>query len=293
MEVQELEIFVAVVKNGNFSKTADELAIAASVVSRSIQKLENKLKVKLFNRTTRKMSLTQEGDWLYQQAADIIDRVSQVESHFNNVRECPQGVLRVDAATSFALHAIAPVIPEFKRKYNQVKIILTSSDSIVDLIERKVDVAIRIGTLTDSTLKARKLGNSYRKVYASPDYLQASVPIRSVSDLYSHACLGFAAPEKLNTWPLQRECGGWFKAESEVIADNGEALKQLAIEGCGFACLSTFVAEQDVRTGRLICVLEEQTQMIPVPIYAVFCSGNENVRLRRFLDHLVEHIYLG
>lgn len=171
-EVQELEIFVAVVKHGSFSKAAEELAIAASVVSRSIQKLEGKLKVKIFNRTTRKINLTQEGEWLYQQAVEIINKVASVESHLSKAHEHPQGTIRVDAATPFTLHAIAPVIPGFKKQFEQINIILTSSESIVDLIKRNVDVAIRIGNLSDSSLKARKLGNSYRKVFASPDYLK-------------------------------------------------------------------------------------------------------------------------
>ena len=173
-EIQELEIFVTVVKYGNFSKAAEELKIAASVVSRSIQKLESKLKVKIFNRTTRKINLTQEGEWLYQQAIEIIHKISSVENHLSMTRERPQGIIRVDAATPFTLHAIAPVIAGFKKQFEQINIVLTSSESIVDLIDRNIDVAIRIGELSDSTLKARKLGNSYRKVYASPEYLKVT-----------------------------------------------------------------------------------------------------------------------
>jgi len=162
------------------------------------------------------------------------------------------------------------------------------------LIERNVDVAIRIGNLSDSSLKARKLGNSYRKVYASPEYLNKNSKISTVSDLKQHACLGFAAPEKLNTWPLLTEDGKWIKVQPEVFADNGETLKQLAIQGGGLVCISSFTAEQDVRAGNLVCVLEQDTQLVSIPIYAVFYSDNEmNLRLRCFLDYLSEHIYLG
>ncbi len=292
-EVQELEIFVAVVNHGNFSKAADELAIAASVVSRSVQKVESKLKVKLFNRTTRKINLTQEGEWLYQQAVEIINKVASVESHLSKAHEHPRGTIRVNAATPFTLHAIAPVIPGFKKKFEQINIVLTSSESIIDLIERNVDVAIRIGDLTDSTLSARKLGNSYRKVYASPKYLKEHGHVSKVSDLAQHVCLGFAKPEKLNTWPLIAEDGEWVKVRPEIIADSGETLKQLAIQGCGLACISSFTAEQDVRARKLVCVLEQDTQLLPIPIYAVFYADSENARLRSFLDYLVEHIHLG
>ena len=187
-----------------------------------------------------------------------------------------------------------PVIPGFKEQFEQINIILTSSESNIDLIERNVDVAIRIGDLSDSTLKARKLGNSYRKVYASPEYLEKHEKICKVSDLAKHACLGFVKPEKLNTWPLVAENGECIEVQSEIFADNGETLKQLAIQGNGLACISSFTAEQDVRTDKLICVLEHDTQLVPIPIYAVFYSDNEmNIRLRSFLDYLVEHIYLG
>ncbi len=171
-EVLQLEIFVAVVKYGNFTKAAEELAIAPSVVSRSIQKLEGKLKVEILNRTTRKIKLTAEGEWLYHQALEIIDKISSVESHLSQIHEQPQGTIRVDAATPFTLHAITPVIAGFKKKFKKIKLVLTSNEPQVNLIERNVDVAIRVGDLSDSSLKARKLGNSYRKLYASPEYLQ-------------------------------------------------------------------------------------------------------------------------
>jgi len=294
IELYELEIFAALVKYGSFSKASDELSIATSGVSRTIKKLETKLNVKIFNRTTRKMNLTQEGEWLWEQAVDIINQAHSVERHLSKANEIPQGIIRVDAATPFTLHAIAPVIPGFKKKFSQIKIILTSSESIVDLIERNVDVAIRIGELSDSTLRARKLGDCHRMVYASPGYLEKSAPILEVSDLTQHVCLGFMNPEKLNTWPLYDSEGEWLKVHPEVIADSGETLKQLAIEGCGVTCLSSFAAEQDVRDGKLVCVLEHATERVLIPVYAVFYSDNEmNIRLRSFLDYLVEHVFLG
>lgn len=293
-ETQELEIFVAVVRYGSFSKAADRLGIAASVVSRSIRRLEDKLKVTLFIRTTRKINVTEEGEWLHEQALDILDRLAGVEAHFKETHEQPGGTLKVDAATPFTLHAVAPLIPGYRTKYKHVSVVLSSSESIVDLIERNVDVAIRIGELSDSSLKARKLGNTYRKLYASPAYLQQHGPITRPDELSKRACLGFSKPDQLNTWPLRAEDGKWIKIKPEIIADSGETLKQLAIEGCGIACISSFIAEQEVRAGRLAYVLEQDTHLVPVPIYAVYYSDNDmNLRLRSFLDYLAEHIHLG
>ncbi|WP_114285658.1 LysR family transcriptional regulator [Candidatus Halocynthiibacter alkanivorans] len=290
-EIQDLEIFAAVVKHGNFSKAAEELGIAASAVSRSVKKLEGNLNVKLFNRTTRKIKLTQDGEWLYQQVLEIIHKITHVEGHLSKSQILPRGTIRVDAATPFMLHAIAPVIAGFKKQYEHIKIVLTSSESTVDLIDRNVDVAIRIGDLVDSTLKARKLGNSCRKIYASPDYLKSRETIAEVRDLAGHACLGFAKPEKLNTWPVVCDNGEWLKIQPEIIADSGETLKQLAVQGCGLVCISSFTAEHDVRSGNLVCILEKHTQLVPVPIFAVFYADKQiNIRLRCFLDYLAERI---
>lgn len=293
-ELQELEILVSVVKHGSFSKAAAELALSSSVVSRAIKKLEIKLKVKIFNRTTRKISLTQEGGWLYRQALEIIDKVVSVENHLSLAQTLAQGSLTVDAATPFTLHAIAPLIPGFKKRFNNITIRLTSSESIVDLIERNVDLAIRLGDLADSSLRSRHLGNSYRKVFASPDYLAAHGEPATADELLKHTCLGFLKPEALNTWPVVSQGAESIKVRPDIIADNGETLRRLAIEGCGIACISSFIADQDVRDKRLVCVLEKDTRLVPVPVHAVFYAGNEaNLRVRSFLDYLVEHINLG
>ncbi|MEH6402701.1 MAG: LysR family transcriptional regulator [Sneathiella sp.] len=290
-EIQELEIFVAVVKHGNFSKASEELSIAASVVSRSVKKLEDKLKVTLFNRTTRKINLTQEGEWLFQHAIEILQKVSTVENHLKKAQERPQGTLRIDAASAFTLHAIAPIIAGFNQKFDQIDIVLTSTDSVIDLIERNIDVAIRIGELSDSTLKAKKIGNCYRKIYASPEYIKTHEPISKVSDVSSHICLGFTKPDKLNTWPVVTQTGGYLEVIPEIEADSGETIKQLAIHGSGLACISSFTADQDVQDGRLVCVLKEETQPIPIPVNAVFYSDNETSgRVRCFLDFLAEHV---
>ncbi len=113
-------------------------------------------------------------------------------------------------------------------------------------------------------------------------------------DLTEHACLGLLKPEKLNTWPLLAENGEWLRVQPDILSDNGETLKQLAIQGCGVACISSFITEQDVLAGKLVCVLEKETHPLAIPIHAVFYGDSEmSPRLRSFLDYLVEHIHLG
>lgn len=292
IELHSLQIFVAVVKQESFVRAADELDIAASVVSRSIQKLEKSLQVRLFNRTTRKINLTQEGEWLFSQAREIMQRTLTIENHFNQLSQQPQGILRIDAATPFTLHAIAPLMAGFKQRYPALSVVLTSSEANVDLIAKNVDVTVRIGQLSDSSLRARKLGECYRKIYASPQYLARHGPIEKVVDLDRQVCLGFAKPEKLNVWPLRSndEIKG-YKIKPQFIADSGETLKQLAIQGSGVVCLSSFTVRKEVAQGELVPILDKQLVKIAIPVYAVFYSDTEmNNRLRCLLDYLVQYI---
>lgn len=293
IQLEELEILVAVVNFSNFSKAAEELGVTASVVSRTIKKLEKKLNTTLFNRTTRKVHLTQEGEWLFKQAGTMVTQAQKIESHLGDRSKEPEGTLVVDAATPFSLHAIGPLIAGFNQCYPNVVIILQSSESNVDLIERKVDIAIRIGELDDSSMKARKLGESVRQLYASPQYIKSKGHPKIAAELKSHACLGFVKPRKLNIWPIKDRSGHKLQVTPRTFADSGETLRQLAIQGCGIACLSSFTVKEDVSTGKLVPILKNQVIQEPIPLYAVFYSENEvNPRVRCFLDYVSEHIDL-
>lgn len=291
IKLEELEIFDSVVKNGSFIKAAEQINVASSVVSRTIKKLEIKLETTLFNRTTRRVFLTQEGQWLLDKASDLINQAQSVESFLLDKHQPPSGTITVDAATPFAIHAIAPLIANFNRVYPKLRVILQSNESNVDLIARKVDIAIRIGQLEDSSLKARKLGDAYRALYASPEYIQEFGAPKNAEELKKHKCLGFIKPQKLNVWPIFNPHEQGTKVTPSTFADNGETIKQLAVNGCGIACISSFTVIEDVKLGRLLPVLSDKIIDQPIPILAVFYSNNEmNNRLRCFLDYLVEHV---
>lgn len=291
--LEELEIFVAVAHSGNFSKAAESLDITASVASKTVKKLERKLETTLFNRTTRKVFLTQEGEWLVVHANEMLAQARSVEDHFSHGNNTPSGTLKIDAPTPFAIHAIAPLIKGFNQRYPNITVLLQSTESNIDLIDRKVDVAIRIGPLNDSTMKAKKLGECFRHLYASPQYLKRQGTPKKPTDLANHACLGFIKPNKLNTWPITNEENNSLPITPALFADNGETLKQLALKNCGIACLSSFTAKEEISTGRLVEVLEADIVQTPIPVYAVFYSDNEmNNRLRCFLDYISTHIEL-
>lgn len=293
IQLDEIEVFVSAVDLGNYVSAANALNITSSVVSRTIKKLERKLNTTLFNRTTRKIYLTQEGQWLYDNINSVIAQVQSVESYFNDETRQPAGKLIIDAATPFTLHAIGPLIAGFNQLYPDITITLQSSESRIDLIDHGVDVAIRIGELEDSSLRAKKLGDCFRQIYAAPKYINIYGYPKKASQLKQHACLGFSQEDVLNTWPLADGSEKKMKITPRILADSGETLRQLAIKGCGVVCISSFTAKDDVLAGNLVPVLEKQTIKIPIPVYAVFyAKAGINRRLRCFLDYVSENIRL-
>ncbi|WNC74006.1 LysR family transcriptional regulator [Thalassotalea psychrophila] len=293
-QIIDLEIFIAVVESLSFTKAAEQLNIAASVVSRSIKKLEQQYGTTLLHRTTRKISLTQEGEWLFSKANEIVNSIKDTEAYLIEEKTIPKGMLRIDAATPFAIHALAPLISGFNQLFPHVKVVLEAHESNINLIDRKVDVAIRIGTLEDSSLKAKKLGHTHRKLYAAPTYIKQFGRPSCAEDLIQHKCLGFSKPSKLNTWPIKDNNNNLVVIEPSIFADNGETIKQLAVKGAGIACISAFTTIDDVKDGNLIALLEQQQETINIPVYAVYYADKAmSSRVRVFIDYISEHINLG
>lgn len=167
----ELAVFVQVVESGSFSRAAETLGLANSVVSRTVKRLEEKLSTNLLNRTTRQLRLTEEGSRFFRRARQILHDIEAAEAELLSSGGTPQGILRVDSATPTLLHRIAPLVRPFRERYPKVLLQLTSSEGYIDLIERRVDIAIRAGSLHDSALRARHLFDSRLKLVAAPDYL--------------------------------------------------------------------------------------------------------------------------
>ncbi len=290
IKLDELKIFIAVAEAGSFVGAANRLDIAPPVVSRSIKNLENRLKTTLFNRTTRKILITSEGQWLLKQASMTVNSFEEIFSHFRGNETEPEGQLTIDAATPFALHVIAPIISKFIERYPKIEINLESNEAISDLIQDKVDVAIRVGELKDSSLKAKKIGYTNRGLYASPSYLEQYGQPLGVDDLEAHKCLGFSNSKFLNTWPLKTKSGEWLTIKPHMHANNGETLKQLSVYNNGIICVSSFTVQQELTRGELLPVLTGKIEQQPIPIYAVYYSERAVVtHIRLFLDFLTKH----
>jgi DNA-binding transcriptional LysR family regulator len=289
--LEELQAFVAVVDGGSITAAADALGQTVSGVSRALARLETKLDTTLLRRTTRRTELTEEGHAFLQRTRAILASIDDAEEHMAARRQQPAGRLRVNAATPFMLHAVVPLVPAFRKAYPQITLELDTDELNIDLLERRTDVAIRIGHLRDSTLHARPLCTSRIRVLASPAYLEAQGKPRSVQDLARHTLLGFTQPESLNRWPLRGTHGDEWPVAPQITASSGETLRQLALQGVGMACLSDFMTTADRARGDLVQVLAKDTVDVRQPISAVYYRNTQlAARIACFLDFLQERM---
>jgi len=288
----ELLVFVTVIDSGSITAAAEKLQQTVSGVSRALTRLEKKLDTALVRRTTRRLQLTEEGELYLQKARAILDAMEEAEESVARRRERPSGRLRVDAASPFVLHCIAPHMKAFAELYPEIRLELTSNERIVDLLEQKVDIAIRIGALQDSTLHARALGVSKLRVVASPAYLKESGVPRDVDALREHRLIGFTAPEHLNRWPLP-DGDRSLKIEPGIAASSGETIRQLALSGWGIACLANFMTAADLRDGRLVAVLDDVLIDERQPVSAVYYqSASLAGRVQAFLEFIAQRVQL-
>jgi len=285
--LEELQTLVTIVDTGSITAAAEQLGQTPSGTSRALGRLEEKLQTTLLRRTTRRLELTEEGSTLLVNARRILAEVEAAEEQMAARRERPAGRLRVDAATPFMLHVVVPLIAGYRRQYPQVQLELNSNEGIIDLLERRTDVAIRIGRLKDSSLHARPIGSSRVRVLASPAYLERCGRPRCVAELASHVLLGFNQPESLNAWPLLDENRVPLHISPTLSASSGETLRQLALAGEGIVCLSDFMTREDRRQERLVQLFPQQTLDMRQPINAVYYRNAAlSTRITSFIDYL-------
>jgi DNA-binding transcriptional LysR family regulator len=288
---EEARVFIEVAEHKSFTKAADKLNLVNSAVSRTVKKLEDKLGVNLLNRTTRQIDLTAEGEFYFQRMKSILQEMQATENELLGTQNSPKGLLRIDAATPVVLHLLIPFISVFRRQYPDIVLSLVSSETFVNLIERKVDIAIRAGQLTDSSLRARPLFKSYRKVVASPRYIKISGEPSSVADLRHHTCLTFTEPASLNTWPLETEEGLMINVADGISSNSGETLRVLCVNGEGIACLSDFMVNKGIESGEFVELLSDKLQPVPLPFHAVYYSDRVvSQRIRIFIDSLTHYL---
>ena len=287
----DLEMLLAVVDSGGFSAAAELLDVQVARVSRAVSKVEKQLGVSILNRTTRRIELTDEGRQFIESVREGLQHIQRAEEDIITRGELPKGRLRVDAASPFVFHQLIPLVKAFKQAYPDIELELTSNEGFVDLLEKKTDLAIRIGQLSDSTLHARPLGSSLLYIVASPNYLTKRGVPEKVADLTQHETIGFSGPKVLNHWPLK----GFQALQPVLTSSNGETVRQLALAGNGIACLSGFMVKKDIEEGRLIPLFEHDklTNTGREQVNAVYYkSSNVAKRISAFIDFIQPQLTL-
>ena len=288
---REMEVFAVVVDAGSLSAAGRRLGLTPSAISRTVDRIEARLGVRLVLRTTRLLTLTAEGQAYLSAARRILADLDDAEQAVAD-QGAPRGRLRVSAALAHGRLVVVPLLKEFVALYPHILLEISLTDVVIDVAAGQADVAIRFGRLADSVLTARKLGETGRVVVASPSYLARRGEPMTPEDLYEHDCLNFSFRRAEPVWPFRRDGTDFaLTVRGPVEANNGETLTQLARDGVGITRVGAFSAEDDIREGRLVPLLEAFNPGDREAIHAVFVGGsNTPARVRVFVDFLVKRL---
>jgi DNA-binding transcriptional LysR family regulator len=282
--------FVRVVDSGSFAAAARRLNISKSAISAHVQRLEERLGIRLLNRTTRRLSLTEAGAAYYRHCARILAEAEAAEQAASALQQEPRGTLRISAPDSFGWMHVAPAVPAFLKRYPDLAIDINLSLAYADLVEEGLDLAIRIGTLEDSALVVRKLASSRRVICAAPAYLEQNGTPGHPDDLAAHNCLCTSLKAWGDQWRLAGKRGeARVNVSGSFRTNNAEMLRAAALDGVGIAALPTWAVAEELRSGRLRRVLVDWKGPVST-IYAVY-PGNRlmSMKVRAFVSHLTRH----
>lgn len=291
----EMEVFVRAVELASFSAAARAFEMSPSAVSKLVSRLEARLKVRLINRSTRQVQLTPEGCAFYERSVRVLADLHEAE-RCATMNERPCGKVSVNANVPFAEHFLLPLVPEFLERYPDITLDLELTDAVVDILEQRMDVAIRAGPLKSSSLLARKLGETTKVIVGAPSYLARWGTPLTPADLERHNLIGANYTRVVKGWPLLEQ-GQHIsvQATGNVQASNGETIRHLALSGLGLARLALFQVKKDIAEERLLPVLEGFNPGDVEEVHAVFLGhgGHLPARVRALLDFLVEKVRFG
>ncbi len=291
----EMEVFVLAAELKSFSAAGRKLKLSPSAVSKLVTRLEDRLGTRLVVRSTRMLQLTPEGETYLARASRILAEIADTEEIVSGGgRALPRGPLSVNASVGFGELYILPMTREFQKLFPDVQLDITLTDDTVDLIRERVDIAIRHGPLRDSSLMARKIGQTRQVVMASPAYIDRHGLPKSPADLGRHNCINFNFRRAVEGWPFRDPVTG--KIDLRPVSGNlkgssGSIIRQLCVDGLGIGRVGRFHVEPDIEAGRLVPILEEFNPEDIEDIHAVY-AGHEHlaVRIRAFIDFLADRI---
>ncbi len=289
--LEALKTFQTIAALGGFARAADRLGIPRSMASKRVTGLEAELGVKLINRTTRTMSLTEAGRKLAVMADTVFGLIEATEQDIRASTAAPRGTLRVNAPMSFGVRHLARIVDAFILEHPDVEVELTLDDRVVNIVEEGFDVAIRIRKLEDSSLLARHLTVARMALCAAPAYLERRGEPQTPLDLEGHECLVYDYLARAGVWSFSRDGEiQEIRARGRLRGNNGDALLQAALDGLGVVLAPTFIAHEALRDGALRPILREWRAASP-NLYAVMPPGRVDVlKVRAFVDHLAKSL---
>ena len=296
--IRELAFFLRVSEVESFSAAARSLDLDPSTISKVIQRLENRLGVRLFHRTSRVLQLTQEGEQFLAAAQRVMAALEEAEASVSPAATEATGVLRVSSTAAFARRRLAPLLPEFLQANPLVRVEIVVAATPPDIFEQQIDISFQSGNIPDSTLVARRITTTRWHLCESPAYLKVAGMPKTPEDLARHRCLNFLPGSFRSRWPFRSSgtasSSGEAGVQEQIVtqepkalaaANNGDVLCTLAMQGLGLARLADYHIDAELKAGQLVTVLDEYA-LEREPIYAVFASKRHlSTRVRAFLEH--------
>ncbi|KZT14465.1 LysR family transcriptional regulator [Acidovorax sp. GW101-3H11] len=291
-QIQAMRIFVRVVEAGTFTRAADSLSLPKATVTKHVQALEERLRVKLLNRTTRRVTVTPDGAAYYDRTVRLLTDLDDIEASMTNARANPRGRLRIDVGTSVAQLLIIPHLAEFHARYPDIQVDLGVSDRTVDLIGDNVDCVIRGGELSDQSLVARRIGNLEFITVAAPDYLERKgTPTHPLEIEEKHASVIYFSPQSGRHYPLEFRRGDEsidVTGPYQLSVNEGNAYVTSIVAGLGIGQITSWQAQRHLASGTLVQLLPDWTQPL-LPVYVVYPPNRHlSAKVRAFVDWAAE-----
>lgn len=283
-----MQVFVRTIEKGGFTQASEDLGVTPSAISKAIGRLEKRLGVRLINRTTRSLNLTEEGRLFFERSKSILSLIEIAESEVAALNEKPAGRIKVSVGSAFAKHQLIPKLPAFQKAFPHIQLELNITDLQVDLWNHECDIAIRPYKQETSGLKSIKLSMAKRFICASPYYLEEHGSPQRPVDLDRHNCLTMAFDDTFLKWPFKN--GNSVKniaVSGNVRSDNADALLDLALAGHGIVRLLDTIVGPSIENGQLVSLLSETHLADQIPVWAVTRAGNELIpRISVFIQSL-------
>lgn len=291
-DLNDIAVFVAVVDAGSFTRAAERLNLSRPVVSKYVSRLEDHLGVRLLNRTTRRLSLTEAGRIFHARSRRGLDDIAEAQAEISRLQEHPRGVLRINVPMSFGILHIAPLLPAFMQQYPDLRVEMDLNDRKLDVIDEGFDVSVRIGDLPDSSLIARRLAPCRHLIVAAPAYVEARGMPRKPEELRKHDIICYSLQQSAQNWHFLNPAGQAVQvpADGRLQVNNSLALREALLGGLGIARTPTFLVGDDLRQGRLTRLLADH-QSPEVSVFVVYPQRRHlSPKVRAFADFLADRI---